>query len=76
MNKIISVDKHGNETFICESIDTYHGSIFVSLMNNNYSTKSKEITYKLVDLSYVLNNVEENNVLDGQIDFKFDDTVL
>jgi len=50
--KIVKKDKQGNEILICESIDTYHGNLFVSLLNANYATRMREETYKLVELDY------------------------
>lgn len=58
--KVIMVDKRGNESLVCESIDQFHGSIFVSLMNGNYSSKVREVTYKMVELGYVMNEQPKN----------------
>ena len=58
--KIIQVDKKGNESHVCESIDNFHGLIFVKLMNGNYSTQNREVKYKLVEDNYVMNDRQEN----------------
>ena len=53
-NKVI-VKEFGKEKLVCESIDDWHGEIFVKLMNNNFETKYKKREYRLVPHRYQMN---------------------
>lgn len=53
--KVIMVDRYGVETLVCESIDQFHGSLFVVLINDSFSTKNRKVRYKLVELDHELN---------------------
>lgn len=52
MLKVVVKDGHGNEKLVCESIDQYHGSLVVCLLNQNFATQHREQEYKLVDMDY------------------------
>lgn len=51
------VSKKGKETLVCESIDNFHGLIFCKLLNQNFSSKIREVKYKLVEIDYEMNKL-------------------
>lgn len=53
--KVIMVDRYGVETLVCESIDQFHGHLFVSLLNDSFSAKNRKVRYKVVELDHELN---------------------
>lgn len=54
MNKIIMAQPNGKEQLICESIDTYHATIIVALLNGSYATKARKVNYKIVPHSHTI----------------------
>jgi len=53
--KVIMVDRYGVESLVCESIDHFHGNLFVSLLNDSFSAKNRKVRYKVVELDHELN---------------------